>query len=603
MGESVRKKRQAKQIQTGLKRLLTAFLLVFLFLSFSCAPAGPGGVEVDPPVTSPPAPPGEAPLQEKDPAIDRGLPGSRSERLTLALADPEKLNFNPFAEGEGLFPVDPTGRRQPVYETLITFDPLALDYVPLLAEKVRLKDDLITVDLADGRKWHDGFAITSADLLFSIETHTSFRTPAGLLFESLISRLEIDSELSLRIEVEGEAINAGIRCMEALASALVVPRHVWEPFLTDRSVPDQLTGPGLPRIGSGPWSFYGEDEFVLSLEAFSGDPDPAGGISYLSILKYARPDLARRALLRGDLDLILLGSSLESVFSGDWREALGQDQAPVLPLLSGEKWAGLTINPEGQELLGLASFRQLLLLAADTKLTSSLLMPDGHDPSPSDTFTLPSLMVGLDREQLASGIPEADRETINLLLVDSNLLLNRDTGRLEWKAAPLPPLELIYPENYQPIEEACRLYQESAGRLGVEIILRSLPQSQWRQLCQEGDFDLAYTESTVNESPARLADRLLQVPGLDPEEAGADLPGFDGAQGQLLIHSIGKVQTADELREVLEDLGLWLIRERLLIPLAAGGAEAGLWNPAQTEGFDFGGLFPAGVRAGTPGLD
>ncbi len=592
MRESIRSKRERGPSKPGLNRLFALFLLVFLFFSFSCAPAGGGEVDGGNSTESLPVLP-EEPLLEEDPSIDRGLPGSRSKRLTLALSDPEKLNLNPFAEGVGLFPVDPSGRRQPVYETLISYDPGSLDYKPLLAGKVSLKDDLISVELPPGRKWQDGFTLTAADLLFSIETHISFKTQAGILFETLISDLEIAGELSLRIQVKEEEINAGIRCMEALASALIVPKHLWEPFLINVLDPEQLSGQDIPRVGSGPWSLYREDEYALSLAAFPDGQDPVSGIKYLSILKYARQDLARRALLHADLDLILLDSSLESLVSGDWELVLGQDDPPILPLMSGEKWLGLTVNPYRQGVLELDAFRQLLSLAAEGELAGPILLSQDPGSFPSYTFTIPTLMAGLDDQKMESGSLRPDKEAIYSILADAGLVLNRDTGRLESKGNPLPSLELIYPEDYDHIERACQLYQESAGRLGIGISLRSLPQDEWRLLSSEGDYELAYTESSVNESPAGLSERLLSILSLDQE---------DGGQGLLLISSMGDAKSWEDIIETLEELGTWLIREGILIPLAAGPSEAGLWNPAKVENFDFKGIFPAGIQTESRGL-
>lgn len=512
----------------------------------------------------------------------------------LALSDPAQMNLNPFAEGDRLFPVDPTGRCQTLYESLLVFSPQSMDYVPVLAETVKLQNQTIAIRLPADKTWHDGFPLTGEDILFTIQAHERLETDLGLSLESLIQSMEIQEDDSILIQVREEETNGGIRCLEALARTLILPQHLWETLLDRLVTPDQLGDQNLPLVGSGAWVFCKEDEFALS---FSLDQEV---LAYVSILKYQAPLLARKALINQDLDLILFSHTFESLHDQTWQALLAEVDRDPLSLTCGEKLAGITLNPRGQDILGLRSFRQLLCLVADPTLTGPILMPTSPPISRADLLTIPCLGKQLDLDLILSTLGEGDEARLDQLMAESNLDRSGEGDWLEVEGQRLTALKLIYPLGSDQVEKACQTYKEAAKALGLNIRLQGLEEAAWRQAYETGSYDLIYTETAVNESPALLSERLLAIPGLGQDGFPSDQ--FDGNQGGYLIRSLGEARNNKEVLAGMEDLALWLAHEGLFIPLAAGEVEAGIWSLETGVKFDPLTIFPQGASLEVPDL-
>lgn len=543
-------------------RILTLLLAVLLFLSAaSCSRGSPQ--PTDPAVTLPP-------LETEPPAGNggtagktRGLPGTRTERMTVGLEDASLFNKNPF--GEGLFPVDASGLFTLVYETLFFYDPSALAYKPLLADSVIFEEGGLTLKLDGGRAWHDGYPVTSRDLLFSIEAHRQFGTAAGLVFRELITDLTALEDTVLEILYDNGQEGALARLFDAFSKALILPRHIWEPLTTD-GLP--LEESALPLIGSGAWAFLQEDDFSISFER--AVPGTDGQPSYLTILKYEAAGYAQRALVNQDIDWLI------PAFKPDLPEGL--EEVP-----SGEILAGIGVNPRAGDWLTRPAVRQLLGLAADIETTGSLLFPSGLPISAADLLTLPSAMGQLDRQKLEGALLIPDADTIGRLQESAGLTKNPDTGLLEnLDGQPLPALILLYPQDAEEAEASLKAFSSSAKKLGFSIILRGVPEELWREYSELGRYDLIYQETRPNETPAELADRLLKLLPQEEEEG----------RGLILRMEEVNASRTERIRS-MENLTLWLMDEALFIPLGAGRVHAGIRNNALIPDFDFSTLLPS----------
>lgn len=573
------------------RSFLATGLAILMTLSLACAAqtGGPDGQEsltTLPDLTQPTAM-GNSLSQE------RGLPGKRQERLTLAMTDQVSYNFNPFAEGDLLFPVDPSAVCQTLYQSLLVYWPESMAYQPLLAEKVSLEGQKIRIQLPAAVIWHDGFPLTPADVLFSMGAHQELATRNGLIFDSLIESIAMEEEDSILIQVKEEAMNGGIRCLEALARTLILPSHLWEPLLAGKTSADDLSDRDLPRVGSGPWVFLREDEFALSFSV----KDEAS--TYVSLLKYQEPLLAKTAFIHGDLDLLLFSSPFDSFYQPLWQESLASEGLDLQSLLCGERLAGISLNPQSQDVMGIRAFRQLLHLAADTGAWSQVLMPASPAMDSSQLLTIPSLTKGLDGDLIRQALGEADQETINRKMTEAGLIFDGDSLKLEADKKDLRSLKLVYPFGSEPIEAACQAYKTAAKELGIDISLKGVSRGAWQQTYLDGSYDLIYQETEINESPALLSDRLLAIPGLVQEDQ-VPTDQFDGSQGLFLIQALGQAQNVKALTASLEDLSLWMAQEALFIPLAAGSVERGIWNPASRLALDPLSIFPQGASLEVP---
>lgn len=585
-----------RKIKSSRRRLVSRAMLatglaILMTLSLACAPQR-GRPDSQESLTTLPDPT-QPTIMGNNLSQDRGLPGKRQERLTLAMTDQASYNFNPFAEGDLLFPVDPTAVCQTLYQSLLVYRPQDMGYQPLLAEKVSLEGHQIRIQLPAAVIWHDGFPLTQADVLFSLAAHQQLATRNGHLFDSLIESIGIQEEEAILIQIREEAMNGEIRFLEALARTLILPSHLWDPLLAGKTSADQLSDSDLPRVGTGPWVFLREDEFALS---FSVKEEAS---AYVSLLKYQESLLAKNAFIHGDLDLLLFSSPFDSFHQPLWQESMAGEGLDPQSLLCGERLAGISLNPQGLDVMGIRAFRQLLNLVADASAWSQILMPASPALDSSQLLTIPSLTRGLDRELIRQVLGQADQETINRKMAEAGLILEGDSLKFEADKRSLRSLQLVYPFGSESIEAACQAYKIAAKELGIDINLKGVSRKAWQQTYLDGNYDLIYQETQINESPALLSERLLAIPGLVQEDQ-VPTDQFDGSQGLFLIQALGQARDAKALTAGLEDLSLWLAQEALFIPLAAGPVERGIWNPASRLALDPLSIFPQGASLEVP---
>lgn len=537
--------------------------LVALILTAACGSAPPPDPDKEP---SPPATTA-AVTRPVEPGStthpDRGLPGSPSERLTVAVAGPDNWNLNPFASGERLFPVDPYGYYQPLYQTLIQYDPAKLAYVPVLAEAVSYEAGILSISIPPGLQWHDGHPITSADLLFSIQANQKFGTAAGTSLLEFAGEMNRTGEHSLEIHAKPESGNPGLRCMEALSHLLILPEHHWETLVSTTGTEDELAAQKLPMTGSGPWVLWREDEFALSFARSSESPAEPGQPAYLSIMKYSRSFLVREAFSRGDFDLML----------GAIPPGLPGEGAESLVIQAGERLAGITVNPSGNGLLYNRSFRRLLSLASGQP----------------EAVIVPSTGSQLNGAYLAY-LLQADDETISRLA--SGAGLSREQGGFLMKdGEALPPVSLTYPEELPQAEEQCRAFAASAGELGLPVSLKGVSTEAWKQAYDQGDYALIYTESCLDESIISLVTRLGKIPGLASDrEYGINME-FDGETGYEIMVSMERAQLTGDLKTAAGQLLGWLIREGVYLPLTTEKVTGGLLNQSEAGVIDLSSIF------------
>ncbi|NLA71804.1 MAG: hypothetical protein GX850_05215 [Clostridiaceae bacterium] len=577
--------------------LLAAVICLALVAGCAAKPSPPPGNDVI--ETTAPAVTENPVTDNETTGVVRGLPGTREERLIIGLLEPDNINLNPFASGERLFPVDPSGYYQPIYETLVRYDPSVMDYEMLMAQRVRVRDDRIEIGFRQNDKWHDGSAFVSGDVLFSLRAHEMLKTPAGLLFEAFVTEISTPDNFSLVIQFDETQINAGMRCLEVLAHTLIVPEHIWAPVLSDASTLEQLEEEPIPVIGSGPWSLVYRDEFSFSFKQFEEVNSNENTPQYLTVLNYHEPYLASYAILNNDIDVLLGSSMLDEVASLEPLLPLEGDILELKRIAAGEKLIGITINPDGNDILQRKSLRRLLCLSADTKTSGPLLMPGSPAIGLTDVLTIPSVMSKLNRKLLEAELLTRDDEAVDRLISESGLTLNPATGWIELNGKSIDALSLIFPEGSEHVEKACNAFAESSKELGVPIFLKRVSEDVWAKAYRNGDYELIYTETSINESIAAISSRLSLIPGVGVPLSGLSKDRFNGEEGMRLITGLVDESSVKEKIALFEGLSVWTIREGIFVPLAGGDVDSALWNPQAFPSLDFRSFISLNVHIGT----
>ncbi len=140
-----------------------------------------------------------------------------------------------------------------VWDRLMRIGPDGLPQ-PWAAESVEWNSPTsITVTLRDGMKWHDGKPVTAEDVKFSYEAAMGEEAPMYKPFVGNIETIEIDgNKITFTLKNASAAF-----LTSSLAKLNLIPKHVWEPVLSDLagSEDNAESHQEAKPIGSGPFKF------------------------------------------------------------------------------------------------------------------------------------------------------------------------------------------------------------------------------------------------------------------------------------------------------------------------------------------------------------
>jgi peptide/nickel transport system substrate-binding protein len=147
-----------------------------------------------------------------------------------------------------------------IYDTLISYDD-DLGMIPWLAEAWTVSSNGMTVTftIREGATWHDGTAVTPADVKFTFDHHKA--APADANYWSLLQH-------TTSITVSGQVVTVVFDepftfAVDNLGSMHLLPKHIREGVAADAAVWDDATNV-TAHIGSGPFKFVSRtpDEFI-----------------------------------------------------------------------------------------------------------------------------------------------------------------------------------------------------------------------------------------------------------------------------------------------------------------------------------------------------
>lgn len=112
----------------------------------------------------------------------------------------------------------------------------------------------IEVTLREGMTWHDGQPVTTDDVVFSFEAPRGEEVPMYKPFVSNIDKVEAVDERTVRFTLNQPS---AAFLVTSLAKVNLVPRHVWEPILTDLAGSPENAESHQEQVpvGSGPFRF------------------------------------------------------------------------------------------------------------------------------------------------------------------------------------------------------------------------------------------------------------------------------------------------------------------------------------------------------------
>lgn len=141
---------------------------------------------------------------------------------------------------------------------------------PWAAESFEWRSETtIAVTLRDGMTFHDGQPVTADDVVFSYQATTGGEAPMYAPFGSNITDIAVEGDSTIVFSLGTPSASF---LTSSLAKINIIPKHIWEPVLTDLSTKDENAEShqeDMP-IGSGAYKFVRwlpNEEVVLEANA------------------------------------------------------------------------------------------------------------------------------------------------------------------------------------------------------------------------------------------------------------------------------------------------------------------------------------------------
>lgn len=219
----------------------------------------------------------------------QAAPSADARQVTLAISSDEGT-LTPFTNQTG-YPGNNLVR--------LIFDPLATvkgdEVVPLLAEEIQTTDNQVfTMPLRQGVKWHDGKAFTAADVEFSVEFYRA--------------NMEGDSAIDVRsiksVSAEGSTVTLTLTAPDPefprriLADMAILPKHLWESVTKVSEAGADLA------VGTGPYKLTKYDNargYTLSANKAYAMGKPR--VDTLKVVVIPEESTQFAALRTGEIDM------------------------------------------------------------------------------------------------------------------------------------------------------------------------------------------------------------------------------------------------------------------------------------------------------------
>ncbi|MCL4425248.1 MAG: ABC transporter substrate-binding protein, partial [Firmicutes bacterium] len=407
-------------------------------------------------------------------SLPAGTVAAASSERVLRLAGDDYGFPSPY----GFYPRGPGYLRMSLlFDTLVWKDQKGL--VPLLASRWEEKDGgrVWTFELNPKARWHDGQAVTAADVVFTFRYFQENRHP----WFDLSAVKEVRELDAHRVEISLKEPYAPF--LTNLAGSLpILPKHIWEKVQD----PKKFLSPAA-AIGSGPFRLEKYDR-EQALYIYTANPDYFLGrpvIDRLILRPQAEPVLALR---KGEIDGASLKVDEAALLKGD----------PQLQVIEGPAlWVYRLYFNLQDPLLGQKEFRQAVAYAINRQEIVDRALHGGATPGvagyipPSSPWYSPTTDYPFN--------PDRARQ-----LLDGLGLKDRDgDGYREGPKGEKISYQLLFASPYARVAELVQGYFKAVG---LKVELKALDTKALDGIMEKNQYQLALNgHGGVGGDPAHLS--------------------------------------------------------------------------------------------------
>ena len=373
-----------------------------------------------------------------------------------------------------------------VLDTLITVDPVTLEYKPWVAEKWDVSDDglTITYHMRDDVVFSDGHPMTANDVVFTYEWVMNPRVDAPrtrTYFEKFESVTALDDHT-----VQFKYREPYFQALTVTGMYLqILPEHWVKKFTIDQynKMPGLLMGSGPYKLSVPPeqWQPGSQKIELVRNDNYWGPRPPLNRVIWREILD----DTARLAQLRNrEIDRFGVIASMYRTLSSD--EQL-RKQATLYEfeyVASGYSYVGWNQQKNGRDTpFSDKRVRQAMSLLIDRQAIASRIYDNLVSPA-----TGPFHPLGWQADPNIKPWPY-DPERAKKLLSEAGFIDRNGDGLRESEAGAPFRFEFTYSANSQESQDLALMMKESMRQAGIEMTLNPVDWPAMQQMLGDRTFD------------------------------------------------------------------------------------------------------------------
>lgn len=495
----------------------------------------------------------------------------------------EPSSFNPLAGWQDW----PVNSMNLIYETLLMYDPLKGELVPLLAESYEQKDDSIALTLNAAAKWNDGKPVTSADVKYTFDLGKQFKSLLVSPVWNYLSDVQAPDERHIVFVLDPEKKNP-LPVLDACVEIRIVPKHAIEPLMKqshdDIDAFLKLKFDKNP-LGSGPYRLltYSSEKIVTQRNdnywgnaVFFGGKKPAP--KYVIHPIYKSNDHFSVGLQQGNIDVSasFIPRLQQKKDVKAWYDHEPYFVSTSIPML----WPNVLRHPLDDVHMRRAmafainykDIRELAVSGYSDPLRSGLILPFGLEAkyfSDED-----AKKYGASRYDVAAAKAELKAGGYTSIFKDGELVEMRDKA-----GKKLPTLYITSPTGWTDWESIVKIAVKGMRAAGIDVREHFEDASLFWSELYAGKFDLIMNTPTPPPSPSKPWSRFDVV--LDSgewapegEKRYKDMGRFNNPKGpgyiariDELLAQIPRIKDEAELVKAYRELNVLFMQNQPTLPL------------------------------------
>jgi peptide/nickel transport system substrate-binding protein len=494
----------------------------------------------------------------------------------------EPSSFNPLAGWQDW----PVNSMNLIYETLLMYEPLKGELVPLLADSHSVTDDAVEITVNAEAKWNDGKPVTATDVKYTFDLGKKYKSLLQSPVWSYITEVKEDGR-KVTFVLDPAKKNA-LPVLDACVEIRIVPKHVIEPLLTQaKDSIDEFLKLKMDKspVGSGPYSLqsYNSEKIVtVRNDNYWGNKVFFGGKlaapKYVVHPIYKSNDHFSVGLQQGNIDVSasFIPRIQEKKGVKAWYDKEPFFVSASIPML----WPNVL-----HDHLGDVHVRRAMALAVNYKDIRELAVSGYSDPiEPGLIFNL-----GLEKKFFSPedakefGASRYDIEAAKAELKAggyTSVFKNGDLVEMRDKSGKkLPTLYIKSPTGWTDWESIVRIAVKGMRAAGIDVREKFVDASLFWGALYAGDFDVIMFTPPAPPSPStpwRRFDIVLNSDEWAPqgEKRYKNMGRFNNPKGagyiarfDELLKEIPRIKDEAQLVKAYRELNALYMKHQPTIPL------------------------------------